>query len=337
MGYSPLVSIIIPVYNVEHYLSECLDSVLNQTYKSIEVILVDDGSTDNSVHICDEYSSKDSRVLVIHKNNEGVSSARNDGTLASSGEYITYVDSDDYWRGEYHLSNIIKLINDTNGDVICFSKILQYSNGTEILPPGCVDVATINSKSKGEVLSYLIKNGQFEVSAWSKVIKRDLIIRNKIEFERGLVSAEDIDWNFHIFMCAERVVVYNRPFYIYRQGRLGSTTSLLNELNYENLLYVIKKWRVYFINSDMNIEEKELYLGYLAYQFGVLIGLLASVNPKIRAKFFSKMIECEDLLQYSNNHKSQKISFLYKFFGVVLTSWVLGVYVHLKTKGYIYK
>ena len=100
MIYTPLISVIIPIYNVELYLAQCLDSVLNQSYKHIELILVNDGSTDSSPQICENYALNDSRIVVIHQENCGVSSARNYGTRLSSGDYIIYVDSDDYWRGE---------------------------------------------------------------------------------------------------------------------------------------------------------------------------------------------------------------------------------------------
>ena len=333
MIYTPLISVIIPIYNVELYLAQCLDSVLNQSYKHIELILVNDGSTDSSPQICENYALNDSRIVVIHQENCGVSSARNYGTRLSSGDYIIYVDSDDYWRGEGNLLNIVQIINDTNADVVCFGAILQYNNGTEIEP---TESPKIIGRSKLDILSYLIKNAKFEVSAWSKVIKRDVIVENNIKFEIGLVSAEDIDWNFSIFMCAETLAIYDRPFYIYRQGRIGSVTTSLSVANYGDLLHVIKKWRVYFLNSTLYRDERELYLGYLAYQLGVLIGLLSSVDYGIRTQFLKEISECTDILKYSNNHKSRKVASLYKFLGLELTCKVLGLYVRLRAKGYKY-
>ena len=98
---NPLVSVIIPVYDVEPYLRRCLDSVVNQTYKNLEIILVDDGSTDSSPEICDEYAGADSRIIVIHKENGGQAEARNKGIEAATGEYITFVDADDYISSSY--------------------------------------------------------------------------------------------------------------------------------------------------------------------------------------------------------------------------------------------
>ena len=115
----PLVSVIIPVYNVEKYLRECLDSVLAQTYKNIEVILVDDGSTDSSGHICDEYLNVDDRIKVIHQQNAGLSEARNHGYDFATGVFVYFLDSDD-WIQEETLSSLTQRIQDTNADIVFF-------------------------------------------------------------------------------------------------------------------------------------------------------------------------------------------------------------------------
>ena len=113
-----LISVIIPVYNVEQYLSKCLDSVVNQTYKNLEVILVDDGSTDNSGKICDEFALKDNRIIVIHKSNGGLSSARNEGLKFAKGQYVGFVDSDDYIEiGMYE--KLLEVSLKYGSDVVC--------------------------------------------------------------------------------------------------------------------------------------------------------------------------------------------------------------------------
>ena len=123
-----LVSIIIPVYNVEKYLAECIESVLKQTYQNIEILLIDDGSPDNSGKICDEYEEKDSRVRVIHKENGGVSSARNVGLEQANGEYITFIDSDDF-VSESYIEELYIALENGNSD-LAFCKYNHY-NGLE--------------------------------------------------------------------------------------------------------------------------------------------------------------------------------------------------------------
>lgn len=130
---NPLISVIVPVYNVEPYLRKCLDSIVNQTYKNLEIILVDDGSTDNSGIICDEYDEKDKRIKVVHQINQGVSIARNVGLDLCSGDYITFVDSDDWCELDY-FEKVIQNINVyKNIDVIITNFIRDYNNRTKLM------------------------------------------------------------------------------------------------------------------------------------------------------------------------------------------------------------
>ena len=126
-----MISIIIPIYNVEKYLEKCLDSILNQTYKNLEIILIDDGSTDNSPNICNSYCEKDKRIKIIHKNNEGVSSARNKGIELSKGKYIVFIDSDDYVSNE-HIEVLYDCIISNNVDLV-ISNLIDISEDGIIL------------------------------------------------------------------------------------------------------------------------------------------------------------------------------------------------------------
>ena len=127
---SPLISVIIPVYKVELYLKQCVESILIQTYSNIEIILVDDGSPDSCPQICDEYARKDYRIKVIHKSNGGLSDARNVGLNGAVGQYVVFVDSDDYWLNENCLKSLVDEINRTpNIDFICFNSY-SFVNGT---------------------------------------------------------------------------------------------------------------------------------------------------------------------------------------------------------------
>ena len=124
----PTISIIVPVYNSEKYLGACIDSILSQYFRDFELILVDDGSRDSSPHICDDYTQKDSRVKVIHKENGGVSAARNDGLDIAKGEYVTFIDSDDWVERDY----LSTLSNYRNYDIVFFSHRMIYED--EIFP-----------------------------------------------------------------------------------------------------------------------------------------------------------------------------------------------------------
>ena len=154
MGNDVKISIIIPVYNVEQYLEQCLDSILRQTYKNYEIILVDDGSSDNSGVICDKFAFKYSFIHVIHKTNGGLSSARNAGLDVATGSYVLFVDSDDY-IGENAISQIISTVGQHDIDVV-FLEAFKVFNNTDAVPMGDgIRADELNGKSKEDIMAYL--------------------------------------------------------------------------------------------------------------------------------------------------------------------------------------
>ncbi|MCH5249329.1 MAG: glycosyltransferase family 2 protein [Lachnospiraceae bacterium] len=210
MNQSPLISVIIPIYNVEKFLHECVDSVLNQTYRNIEIILVDDGSTDKCPEICDEYAGSDNRIKVIHKRNGGLSDARNCGFKASSGEFITFVDSDDCIAKE-----MIEVLY-----TLCQKKNVQLAQCNYTIKHNDFDNIT-----DGQEQGTLIKKercmnelfGTFGTSfcvAWGKLFHRTVL--NTIEFPVGKTH-EDVYTTYLYFETAGRMVFTTKRLYYYRQ------------------------------------------------------------------------------------------------------------------------
>ena len=176
-----------PVYNVENYIHKSVDSVLQQTYRNFEIILVDDGAKDNCPQICDSYAEKDSRIKVIHKQNGGLSDARNFGIDSATGDYIIFLDSDDYWNSDKALEHIAQKIEAEHSDVLFFffqylfeaeNKIVEYNPDYQTL--------SIDRTDKASQLTDLIKQNVFISSAWAKVIKRTLFLDNNLYFEKGI-------------------------------------------------------------------------------------------------------------------------------------------------------
>lgn len=162
----PLFSIIVPVYKAEKYISECVDSVLAQTFENFELILADDGSPDRCPEICDEYAKKDSRIKVIHKENGGASSARNSGIDAACGEYIIFLDSDDYWEGNYTLQRLAEKSKD-GYDIIMFGcKLLNMKNGEMRLSRNGYNIALLENSKREEALQYLLKSKDIPGAAY---------------------------------------------------------------------------------------------------------------------------------------------------------------------------
>lgn len=209
---NPFISIIIPVYKVEAYINKCLDSILAQNYDDFEVILVDDGSPDNSGTICDEYSSKDARVKVIHKANAGVGAARNSGIDVAKGEWIMFVDSDDYIDQGMLQSGVDAIANNKDTDVILFYNSMDNSEkGTNEL------IDRIFFESKNATANETFVATEYFAKAcciYSKLYKREIIETYSVRFANTPVY-EDVLFNMNFFTYAKNVFYVDQYFYHY--------------------------------------------------------------------------------------------------------------------------
>lgn len=192
MGSDCIVSVIVPVYNTERYLSKCIDSIINQTYRNIEIILVDDGSLDNCGKICDEYAGRDKRIKVMHKKNGGVSSARNCGLDIASGEYVFFVDSDDY----VELDAIESFLTMKKSDLI-ISKGYMYDNGKKIAIQNNIEKnKTVSDAKYKEKIFHDILLGKISPGPFAKIYKRNIIEKYNLRFDTDLKIGEDTIFTF---------------------------------------------------------------------------------------------------------------------------------------------
>jgi glycosyltransferase involved in cell wall biosynthesis len=229
----PLVSVVVPVYNVEKYLPECVDSIISQSYANLEIILVDDGSPDNCPALCDEYAEKDKRVQVIHKKNGGLSDARNAGIKKATGKYICFIDSDDYVAKTF-IEKLYEALDKNNANMsVCGYKCV-YSDGT----------MKIDERPKEAVLGeddYWLKVNpdMFTtfVVAWNKLYKKEIFA--KIRYEKGKINEDEIILHQVVSQC-KRIAVISDKLYFYRKREdsiMGAKKK--NELSddaYEGLL-----------------------------------------------------------------------------------------------------
>lgn len=203
------ISVVIPVYNVEKYLEKCVDSVLRQTFDNFEIILVDDGSPDCCPAICDELATLDPRIRVIHKENGGLSSARNAGTDAACGDFIFYLDSDDYLEN-CALSSVLDVQKETSSDVVVGNYFYTYEDHEDL---ATLDLGTVIQLSNAEAMEQLVI-GKIQTFAWGKLIRRE--IAQKYSFPVGKLF-EDHFWTHLIFAEAEKVTVIDKPLVHYIQ------------------------------------------------------------------------------------------------------------------------
>ncbi len=212
MIMKPLISVIVPIYNVEQYLPRCIESILNQTYKNLEIILVDDGATDRCGSICDAYKEKDCRVKVIHKPNGGLSDARNTGLDQMTGEYVTCIDSDDF-VSPYFVSNLWSALEEKQCD-IASSWFIEYHNG-QIVPTGrIVDIQEVEVLAKNKYFERLLYQDGVEISAWGKLYKSSLY-RN-VRYPVGKLY-EDIPTTYRLIEQAKKIAVISNIDYYYFQ------------------------------------------------------------------------------------------------------------------------
>lgn len=212
------VSVVIPVYKVENYIKKCVDSIINQTYENIEIILVDDGGNDNCPKICDEYAKKDQRIKVIHKENGGLSDARNEGIKNSTGDYIMFVDSDD-WVDTKIIEHLVKIKEKYNADIAICNRFYAYEDGSNKLKYD--DTNKILKMNSDEALIELCSFNNFDMSAWAKLYNNNLF--DNIKFPVGKLC-EDYYIMYQLFDLCQGVVYSSKPLYYYLQ-RKGSITK----------------------------------------------------------------------------------------------------------------
>lgn len=202
-----LISVIVPIYNVEKYINKCIDSIINQTYTNLEIILVDDGSPDNCGKICDEYAKKDNRIKVIHKENGGLSDARNVGIKNAKGMYITVVDSDDYIEQKY-IEILYKSIKENETDIAIGSHKVIYENGT-IIDKSTNEENVIESKN---VLKRILYDEGIDLSAWAKLYKKELFY--SIQYPKDRLY-EDAATTYKLIDASNKISIISKPIYNY--------------------------------------------------------------------------------------------------------------------------
>lgn len=231
-------SIIVPVYNVEKYLETCLNSILNQNYNEFELILVNDGSTDNSGLICQNYYEKFENIKYIIKENGGLSSARNEGILRSQGEYIIFTDSDDYWKGNNVLFDLNEIIIKDNPDLILHEETRFFSEENQIYECNINKIKSEEHKFMEDCFN-LIYNEVYVASAWDKVIKREILINNNLFFPLKRKS-EDIEWCAKLIEHINKYSLFYYSFYIYRQSNTNSITKNIDSNHILDIFQMIK-------------------------------------------------------------------------------------------------
>ena len=313
-----LISVIVPIYNVEKYVNKCVDSIMSQTYKNIEIILVDDGSTDKSGSIVEEYKNKDVRIKVIHKENGGLSDARNYGMKYSNGKYLLFIDSDD-WIDNSMIEIIYRNLKEYNADISICEFIEEDEKGEKLSYKKYDDkIHIFDSK---DAIRELITQKYITNHAWNKLYKKEVF--NNVEYPKGQLM-EDVSTTYKLIENSNKVVYQNTSLYHYIQR----SKSILGNINarrindqekafFERDEYLLKKYPEYKteIEIDYIMNIKTLY--YLA----IMCNEKSLYNSKKYKEYYKKTkkiyINLKDNIE-DKDKKSMKLfyksRFLYKIY-----------------------
>ena len=227
------VSVIIPAYNAELYLEQCVESILNQTYRNIEVIIINDGSIDKTGVIADNLKIIDERIIVIHNQNKGVSASRNDGLQKSSGDYIVFVDADDFLSEDY-IDYMMMLVKTTGSD-FCMSKNCYTKVNEEQ-----IDEDKIENLVSADAIALLL-SPRVIVGCWNKIFKKDFLLKQGLSFSTSLFYGEGLTFIVEAAQAAKLVGVGNRKVYYYRRNNEASATTKFNIEKMRNGEIALKK------------------------------------------------------------------------------------------------
>lgn len=256
----PLISVIVPVYNVEKYLRRCLDSIVNQTYKNLEIILVDDGSVDNSGNICDEYAVKDKRIQVIHKENGGVSKARNIAMNIMSGKYVIFIDADD-WIEKDCIEELVNAAIMHNVELVRYNYYVNYTSNDNLVTNEKKyfeqkNVSIRERKYFNQIIEYIIA-GKINAYSVLLLVRTEVIHKYNIFFQEDVHLMEDVLFYIDLFTHITSFIYVDIPMYHYFQNSEG---ACLSKQNYDRNLYetfmVNKKIKEKLLKNNFNIEEQ---------------------------------------------------------------------------------
>lgn len=277
------VTVVIPVYNVEKYLGKCVESILSQTYRDLEIILIDDGSPDSSGVICDNYAKRDSRIQVIHKQNGGLSDARNAGIEIATGDYICFVDSDD-WLEPETLQQAVMSIEDV--DVVVWGYYVDYVDDDDlIITSNKRQIETLLSHKDGYKLLLQPKVLAQSGYAWNKLYRTGFLNKHGFRFEKGLSLIEDINFNFPLFMKSDciKFINYLGSHYVQRNRTTLGTAYYDNRM--ELNLRVANMLRDLLCDFGAPIQIAQLeYECYLATSFRSAVRSIAQKSEPYSEK-----------------------------------------------------
>lgn len=298
MDMKPLVSIIIPVYNAEQYLNECMESVLHQTYSELDIVLVDDGSKDGSSGMCDEYAKNDSRIRVLHKENGGLMSAWMAGVRVAKGDYLAFVDSDD-WIELNMMEELINYIDSSYKEIICSNYIIEKTEKKQSIKvkqsmqPGIYGREAIEKSLFPQMLG--MEERRIHSSRCMKLISKALITENMQYVNQQITMGEDLSIMFPAILDAERIVVVEEGFFYHYRFVDASMAHKYNPKLHEKISLLYKTlWQV-IEKKISNPDKRKMFLEGLKKEYIFLLFLV--LKNELRGPGKNLVLRIQDILK----------------------------------------
>lgn len=320
-------SIVVPIYNVEKYLEQCIESVLNQSYTNFELILVDDGSFDTCPSTCDQYAEKDHRIKVIHKKNAGLPAARNSGIKMAQGDYLMHLDADDFWDLQY-LSKLNIIIEESPKDVYFGNSRYDYYSEDNCRKTVLYNIDTLKNKKINEIISHFFyKNNQMPSGAWHNVYRTAFVKENNLFFSEELTWSEDADNFFNVLTYAKSIGFFDYTFYYYRRSNISAMTKNITAKNLLSNLAVSKKWFWYFEQSDYTEETRGIVKQRFAKGYLCMTKFLAFLNKEDFDEVVKEMKNNKDIIKDASGMQCIALRFLNSILGYRTTSKIINLVI----------
>ncbi len=314
------ISIVVPVYNVEDYLDECVRSLIDQTLGNIEIILVDDGSTDSSGAMCDRYAEQDTRVVALHKANGGQSSARNMGVEKACGEYILFVDSDDYIRLDT-CQTFFEWAEKSGADIVTgdiLNEAEKLERESEFRRFARENIAIKDA----EYLSEALNVNAYDIVPWIRLVRKEYLVKNGISFKEGCYY-EDQLYTLQLFTSGASVCKIRYPFYYYRMDRAGSTTNAAGLKKGTDFISVLTDMIMYVkgFSEKSGVDERDIdsvakILGLAYYHLSAVWLNMKAEDQKIIIRLIKEnklLCKGAELVRFNDDHiKKQVEAFIKK-------------------------
>jgi len=321
-------SVVVPVFNIQEYISQCIRNILDQTFRDFELIIVDDGSTDRSGEICDRLASADERILVIHKKNGGLSDARNDGMKKATGEYIIFVDGDDYIEPDA-LKQIHEGIAEASDPDVLVTRIRQVfeDRDSRYMDPD-MPIDLLKNAKKEDYIKWLFGKSDNTWPSVRYVVKRNLILKNGLRFRKGYLH-EDIDWTSRLFLHAETFSCIDYYWYNHRKGRRGSITTTRNPKGLLDVIDITASNIRDAIYGDLPPDQRTIIFERLAESVFYNLGDYGLFNSKEKGLTLQSLDHNKVILRYARKFRHRLFVSFCRIFG-----FRTGLYLLAISKGF---